>query len=164
VRPRNDPHSCAYCDGPLTVESAETIDHFVPQSRCRELALAWENLYPACSRCNTVEKRARAACWLLRPDVDPVDEWIDYDEQTGRLGVAPEVTDRVTRLRVRRTLRVFGLNTTERNENRRRLYRMLGTAWRAGDNEYLARAVSEGPYRFVAKRFLASKKHVGMLV
>jgi uncharacterized protein (TIGR02646 family) len=164
VRAPGDPRSCAYCDGPLAVESAETIDHFVPQSKCRQLALAWDNLYPACSRCNTVEKRAKASCWLLRPDVDPVEAWIDYDEQTGRLGLAPEVTDRATRLRVRRTLRVFGLNTTERNESRRRLYRTLENAWRRGDNDYVAQAVTDGPYRFVARRFLASKKPVGVLV
>lgn len=164
VRPTGAPRSCAYCDGLLRVETAETIDHLVPQSKCREMGLTWNNLYPACTICNSVEKGKRYSCWLLRPDVDPVEEWIEYDEQTGRLDPAPHVVDRVIRLRIRRTLRILGLNSTERREIRRKLFRMLLTWWKTGENDSIVEAVKEGPYRFVARKFLASKKPMGMLV
>jgi uncharacterized protein (TIGR02646 family) len=163
VRPAAAPRNYAYCDGRLLVESGEAIDHFIPLSSCRNLGLTWANLYPACDHCNTKAKRTKASCWLVRPDADPVDDWIDYDEQTGRLEPAPHV-DRATRLRIRRTLQTLRLNTTERTKIRRDHYRMLLRCWMTGDNAYLDEAAKAGPYRFVARKFLASKKPVGVLV
>ncbi len=164
VREAGEPRNCAYCDGPLGVESSATIDHFIPKSRCRQLALWWENLYPACVFCNTVAKRTSGSCFLLRPEVDPVGAWVDFNPLTGCLEPALELTDRIARARVRRTLRVLRLNTTERTAIRRKAYRDLWNAWARGDNERVVQAAKEGPYRFVAAKFLASKKPFGPLI
>jgi uncharacterized protein (TIGR02646 family) len=164
VRPEGEPRRCAYCDGRLGVESPETIDHFISKKRWgRTFTMAWDNLYPACTHCNSTYKRERGSCLLVRPDVDPVDAWFDFHAETGRLAPAPEL-DRRTRWRVWKTIRVLGLNTTERCELRRKLLRDLDRANRIGDNEYLVEAAKRGPYRFVARKFLAGKKSFGPLV
>ena len=164
VRPPGEARNCAYCDGPLGAESPATIDHFIPKSRCRALGLSWENLYPACSLCNTQAKRTSGSCLLLRPDLEPVGSWVDFNPRTARLEPAPELTERVCRVRVERTLRVLRLNTTTRVGIRRRAYRDLQNAWALGDLERVVHAATDGPYRFIARKFLASKKAFGVLV
>ncbi len=164
VRPEREPHNCAYCDGPLGVESPATIDHFIPKSRCRELSLCWENLYPACALCNTQAKRTSGSCFLLRPDVDPVEAWVDFNPRTGRLEPSAELQDRLARARVSRTLHVLHLNATPRTVTRERAYRGLQNAWARGDLELVRCAAKDGPYRFIARKFLAARKPQGPLV
>lgn len=163
VRAAHEPRRCAYCDGPLGVESPATIDHFLGKESSRALTLWWNNLYPACVQCNSGHKGRRGSCVLVRPDVDPVDAWFDFHEETGRIAPAPEL-DRRTRARVRLTIRVLGLNTTARCDQRRRLLRELQVRWNAGDLEYVKEALVQGPYRFVAERFRASRKRFGALL
>lgn len=44
---------CAYCECMLGIESKDaTIDHFLPKSVNGEKVVEWENLLPACLRCN----------------------------------------------------------------------------------------------------------------
>ncbi len=44
---------CAYCECLLDVESKDvTIDHFLPKSTYADKVVEWENLLPACLRCN----------------------------------------------------------------------------------------------------------------
>lgn len=44
---------CAYCECELNVESKDvTIDHFKPKSVYPALVIEWDNLFPACLRCN----------------------------------------------------------------------------------------------------------------
>lgn len=163
VRPEGEPRRCAYCDGPLGVESPETIDHFIGKAHGRAFTLAWDNLYPACAVCNTTYKGEQGSCALVRPDVDPVEAWFEFHEESGRLAPAPEL-DRQTRARVRLTIRVLGLNSSERCTMRRVLLRALQVRWKAGDLEYVREALTTGPYRFVAEKFRASKKRFGALV
>lgn len=166
VRPSGEPRNCAYCDGRLRSTSAETIDHFIPKKGpglAWRLALAWANLYPACSYCNSTAKRTGGSCFLVRPDVDPIDAWLFYDPETGSLEPAPEL-DRLQRARVRRTLRILRLNTATRREERRKLFQELRRAWRSGDNEYIAAARRDGPYRIVVRAFLGARKPFGPLV
>ncbi len=164
VRVDGEARRCAYCDGPLAVESPETIDHFLPQARCRQLALTWANLYPACTQCNSTFKGTQTSCALVRPDVDPVEAWFDFHEETGQLAPAPEL-DRKTRGRVRMTIRVFGLNATERCKERQRMLRTLDHALRGRDIEYLREAAKAGAYRFVTRKFLlANKKRIAAAV
>lgn len=117
--------------------------------------MAWENLYPACDQCNSGSKQTKYSCALLRPDVDPVEEWIEFHAETGELAPAPSL-DRRTRARVRLTLRVFGLNTNDRCLTRRGRLRDLRNAAKAGDMEQVEEAVKYGPYRYATKVFAAS--------
>ena len=60
---------CAFCDGPLGIESRETVEHFRPKSKFPELAFAWENLFPCCDVCQS-HKGERFDLHLLKPDDD----------------------------------------------------------------------------------------------
>jgi hypothetical protein len=98
VRAPSEPVRCAYCDGPLGVESRRTVDHFVPEELCRALVMTWTNLYPACDQCNSGFKKRQFSCALVRPDVDPVERWVDFHAETGRLAPAPDLDRRAQRL------------------------------------------------------------------
>ena len=70
-----------------------------------------------------------------------------------------------TRARVRLTIRVFGLNATERCKERQRVLRMLDTALRGRDIESLRAAAQAGTSRFVTRKFLlANKKRIAAAV
>lgn len=44
---------CSYCECKVAVESKDvTIDHFLPKSKYVNMVVKWENLFPACLRCN----------------------------------------------------------------------------------------------------------------
>ncbi len=156
VRPIGDPANCAYCDGSLGETSSETIDHFIPCHFDRTFGLAWTNLYPACQACNTDFKGSKWSCKLLRPDVDPVEDWIAFDPDSGRLYPAPEF-DRRTRARVRLTIAVFGLNDPIRCRSRRRVLKSIENATKTVDQESLQAYAKEGPYRLVSRLFVASR-------
>ncbi len=150
VRAPSDPRACAYCDGSLTETSRETIDHFLPESTFPELALAWDNLFPACDRCNSTYKGARWSCRLVRPDTDPVEDLFDFDEQTGRLRPRARLVWAM-RVNVRLTIRVFRLNEGARCRARQRVWQNMLRA--AGDASIWEGYAREGPYRFVARKF-----------
>lgn len=159
VRARGEPRLCAYCDGSLTEQSRETIDHFLPEHRFPELTLSWSNLFPACDRCNSQYKRT---CWstrLVRPDTDPVETYFDMDEMTGWL--RPRSTlDWRTRVSVRLTIHVFRLNDGHRRRGRLRVIAEMRNARKRDDetkqrdHDTLEERVKNGPYRFVARRYL----------
>jgi uncharacterized protein (TIGR02646 family) len=155
VRSGGRPKLCAYCDGELRVTSAETIDHFIPEVAAPGGAMEWENLYPACHECNVVRKRVRWSCKLIRPDRDPVLRCFDFDPEDGSVRPAPDV-DAVARARVRMSIGVFGLNTADRREARYWTWRSLVNAGRSGDLAFVRHCIDEGPYRFIARRYLLS--------
>ena len=88
-------HRCAYCltpDDRLGGEEGMNVDHFLPESRRRDLRLAWANLYYSCDVCNnrksdypTAEEVAQGMRF-----VDPCAE--DPDEHF-RLAREPESGD-----------------------------------------------------------------------
>lgn len=48
---------CAYCECVLDIEAKDaTIDHFAPKSANADKVVEWENLFPACLRCNRKKK------------------------------------------------------------------------------------------------------------
>lgn len=50
-------NKCVYCECMLGIESKDvTIDHFKPKVHNEELVIEWENLFPACLRCNRHKK------------------------------------------------------------------------------------------------------------
>lgn len=157
VRPQGEHPRCAYCSGDLGEQSPETIDHFAPEARFPELGLCWFNLLPACITCNSIYKRDRWSCALVRPDVDPVDGWFDFDPLDGRLYPAASLTDATIVARIRLTISVLGLNRRELCLNRRRLWRDLENAFKGDDKGRLKDAIRRGPYPFVARAWARSR-------
>ena len=159
VRAPEEPRMCAYCDGSLTEQSRETLDHFLPCHAFPELTLSWWNLFPACDRCNSTYKRTRWSCRLVRPDTDPVEAYFDLDETTGKLRPRASL-DWTTRVNVRLTIHIFRLNDSHRCAGRRRVLKEMRNAWKRDaatgtrDHPTLEERAAQGPYRFVARRFL----------
>lgn len=159
VRAPDEPRMCAYCDGSLTEQSRETLDHFLPRLAFPELTLAWHNLFPACDRCNSEYKRTRWSCHLVKPDTNPVDTYFDLDEVSGWLRPSAQL-DRPTRVKVRLTISVFRLNDQHRCAGRLRVLKEMSNAWKRDastlerDHPTLEERAARGPYRFVARRFL----------
>jgi uncharacterized protein (TIGR02646 family) len=146
----------AYCEGPLGETSPATIDHCAPRSVFPELSLAWGNLLPACHTCNSQHKRDRWSCALLRPDIDDVGRFLDFDELTGELAPKPGL-DRYEVARVRLSIRVYGLNTTARCRARLNCVTDLRNACKfPSDTLTIEERAKGGPHRFVAQRFLES--------
>lgn len=94
---------------------------------------------------------------LLGQNAHRLDAWIDFHEETGRVVPLPEL-DRATRARVRLVLLALRLNDGRLRQGRRRLLRTLQHAWKTGDLTSVKDALTQGPHRFVARKFLASKR------
>lgn len=128
---------CAYCDGLLGTTSDPQIDHFIPRTVAPFAALAWPNLFPACSRCNTVKKGQRWSCNLVRPDLDPVAEMFVAQPTQFGVKLAPNpCLCRRERARVRLTIRVFGLNDSRRMKARGDVLQLLTRGYRDALPEY----------------------------
>jgi uncharacterized protein (TIGR02646 family) len=153
--PDEPPERCAYCDGPLGEQGRQTVDHFLPQSVFPTYALQWINLFPDCDECNSTYKRNRWACWLIRPDFDPVEQLFEFDPVTGRVEPHAKASRR-DRARVRATIDVLGLNRASLCTGRRKLVRDLRNAVYAEDYALVTDTARFGPYRFVGERFLQS--------
>ena len=95
----------------------------------------------------------------MRPDTEPVEELFDIDELSGWLRPRANL-DWTTRVNVRLTIRVFRLNERHRCEGRKRVMQEMRNAWKrdpttlARDNSTLEQRAAQGPYRFVARRYL----------
>lgn len=112
-------HHCAFCDGLLGQTSRETVEHFRPKATFPELAYDWGNLYPCCDGCQTKGTLFEAA--LLQPD-GPGYRFEDFfllDHRTGRLQPRPDASE-ADRDRASTTIRLYRLDTPERNKARRR--------------------------------------------
>lgn len=120
---REGPRTCAYCDGDLGVTSPEVVDHFEPKKLRPELQLAWSNLFPACTSCNTAKGDQWDAA-LLRPDTDAVDGWVECDPESGEVRPALEL-DSATDARVRATIGILALNRPGLCRARRDAVRIL---------------------------------------
>lgn len=48
---------CCYCECRIAIESKDvTVEHFLPKKTYSEKVLEWENLFPACLRCNRTKR------------------------------------------------------------------------------------------------------------
>ncbi len=157
VREASEPRMCAYCDGSLREQARETIDHFLPEHEFRELALSWDNLFPACDRCNSTYKGKRWSCRLIRPDTEPVEELFEFDVESGRLRPRAHL-DWSSRVNVRLTISVFGLNEPDRCSARKRAWKQIRNAWELHDEAMLADLETQGPYRFIARKFQRARR------
>lgn len=147
VRPAGEGALCAYCDGLLGGTSPRSIDHWVPYARCRALTLWWANLFPACYGCQMAKGSKWSVSWI-RPDLDPVEAWIECDPGTAMIVPAPTVRDPALLRRINDTIDALGLN-------RPGLIRERRTALRSQFTNSAERALEragEGPYRFLVAR------------
>jgi uncharacterized protein (TIGR02646 family) len=140
-------HHCAYCDTfELGEGSRETIDHFRPKGRFPRLAFAWENLFPACDRCQQA-KGERFDDRLLKPDAPDYgfDRFFIFNFRSGEIETNPAAPP-ADQDRARFTIDALGLNRDPRPRARRRCF----------DTEYAPARGSSGksidtmPYRFLA--------------
>lgn len=159
VRPVGEPRLCAYCDGPLMAQSPETIDHFMPQAVCctlgrLELILKWDNLFPSCFTCNTSAKRDQWSPLLLKPDTDHVDDYFEFDLQSGEIRARRGLNENAAK-RASETILTFGLNEFERPQARKFLVDHCLTNARDLPNVDTIRLLfASGPYRFVVRTFV----------
>lgn len=71
---------CSFCECKVDIESKDaTIDHFLPKSLRPDLVVEWENLFPACLRCNR-EKRDCTEV-LLNPCENEPKEFLALSKQ-----------------------------------------------------------------------------------
>ena len=69
---------CAYCECRLNIESKDvTIDHFLPKSTHPNEVVQWENLFPACLRCNREKKDYEKR--IVNPCEDRPQDYIGLD-------------------------------------------------------------------------------------
>jgi len=62
-------NKCCYCESKLNEESKYlTVDHYYPKSQYPDKVILWDNLLPACNRCNS-KKGAHDTCRV--PIIDP---------------------------------------------------------------------------------------------
>jgi len=105
---------CAFCDGPVGVESRETVEHFRPKSRFPELAYQWENLFPCCDMCQS-KKLERFDPALLKPDEADYafERYFVANYLTGKVEPLPGLDD-TTKKRAEVTIAMYGLNIEAR--------------------------------------------------
>jgi len=106
---------CAFCDDllfPVVGEIGE-IEHFRPKSKFKNLAYAWANLYPICSRCNGT-KNDRFDTLLLRPDEKgyKYSDWFRLDPNTFEL--KPQKLGNPNWLRAEKTIELYGLSKNDK--------------------------------------------------
>lgn len=117
---------CAYCDGFPIALLVESIDHFQPKSRFPERAFAWDNLFPACGRCQQLPN-GKGEEWhedLLKPDSPDYSfsRYFRYVPGTGRLEPNPDALE-VDQRRAARTIDLLGLNKGDLPTHRKRYRR-----------------------------------------
>lgn len=117
---------CAFCDGPIGVESRETVEHFKPKSAFPESAYEWTNLFPCCDMCQSQKLESFDAS-LIKPDA-PEYAFEDYfvaNYKTGEIEASPASSDALRRA-AEVTIKMYGLNLPARSKARRREWECFG--------------------------------------
>ena len=99
---------CSYCECKLRIESKDvTIDHFLPKSDNPDEVVEWENLFPACLRCN--RKKNKREERIVNPCVDEPKEYLGVTS-VNRYRLKGIDTQGIGK----NTIEVIGLNDIER--------------------------------------------------
>ena len=99
---------CSYCECKLAVESKDvTIDHFLPKSINPDKIVEWENLFPACLRCN--RKKNNREEKIINPCNDEPKKYIGVSN-ANRYRLKPIGSTGIGE----NTLEVIGLNDIDR--------------------------------------------------
>lgn len=72
-------NKCAYCEGSIGLDYQTERDHFYPVSKYPEKEKCWDNLLPACRRCNgTKSDWDTAEEPIVNPTIDIPKEHLSY--------------------------------------------------------------------------------------
>ena len=139
---------CSFCDAfPLMGSSKEPIEHFQPKSdpRFHELAYVWSNLYYSCDCCQS-HKGEHFEDGLLQPDAPEYEclHYFEFDFTTGEMRPRSKAGD-ADRQRAEVTIRLYGLNESDRPKRRREVLRdwqrkNIPEIDRASDRDFLEAA------------------------
>ena len=103
-------NKCAYCEAPLgQTDSYMEVEHFHCKSLYPEQVLTWENLLPACKRCNTKKGEHDVEA---RPILNPADK--THDPKACLVFAAYQYEAREGSTLGQNTIDVLKLNDTER--------------------------------------------------
>ena len=97
-------YKCAFCEGKPSENGNIEVEHYLPKSIYPEHIFAWENLLPACRKCNDAKLTHDTQ---LEPIVNPYDE--DPEELFKYLDIRITPVDETPK--TRRTITVCGLNS-----------------------------------------------------
>jgi len=134
---------CAFCDGSFT-ESLRTIEHFKPKKSFPAEAFAWENLFPACDRCQGTKLESFDER-LLKPDAEgyAFEDYFICDADSGQVLPNPAASED-DKARAETTILMYGLARKERCEARRKEWRGFVARRKCGEDV----ALDDFNYRF----------------
>ena len=118
---QTDDH-CSYCDGFPLMNADTTIEHFKPKSKFPEDVCNWENLYVACSHCQSV-KGEQFDDLLLRPDdiTYHFEAYFFYDYTEHKIKILPNLPpDKLEK--AEKTCKILDFNHKAMVESRRQSY------------------------------------------
>jgi uncharacterized protein (TIGR02646 family) len=131
---------CVYCESALNVTAALQIDHYVPKSVYPDDVLTWDNLLPACSKCNGAKGEEDHGGTLLKPDIEDPELFFWIHPDTGALQPHPSLDADSVR-RASETIRICDLQRgalcTQRVQMARRVARWLERLERLANDEML---------------------------
>lgn len=108
---------CAFCDGYPMQQMGDTIEHFRPKSKNPELSHQWENLFIACSACQS-SKGNEFDELLLKPD-DENYSFSKYFTMNSEGFFEPDISlTEFDKKRVIKTIELYGLNKYSRPDER----------------------------------------------
>lgn len=123
LKGQTDSH-CSYCDGFPLKSGERTIDHFKPKSEFPLEVCCWENLYLACTHCQSAEvKGDKYDERLLRPDEETYqfEEYFYYDYTTHQIKVLQYISEE-KQLRASITMEILAFNNLTMIECRRQMF------------------------------------------
>jgi uncharacterized protein (TIGR02646 family) len=119
---------CVYCESLLDVTSYLEVEHYHPKTVHQHLTFDWDNLLPACRRCNNAKGEEDHGGILLKPDIEDPEPFFWIHPDTGRLEPHPNLDADGVR-RAIETIRICDLQRpalcTRRTEMLNRIGRWL---------------------------------------
>ena len=116
---------CAFCESPLGVTADPGIEHYVAKTIAVGLAFEWDNLFPACPKCNGAKGNTDHNNVLLKPDAEDPEPYFWVHPDTGELQPHPAL-DEARRGRAVFTRDLCDLNRRGLTSQRAELYTRVG--------------------------------------
>lgn len=77
---------CCYCEGKISAQTIDHIEHFRPKSLFPHLVVDWDNLHCCCPICNQNKKdRWDHNYPILDPTIDRIEDHLGFDLNTGEI-------------------------------------------------------------------------------